>query len=53
MFLPDVHVWLALTFDSHIHHSTANTWFQGLSDQACFSPGSLNKDFCDLPPTQA
>jgi predicted nucleic acid-binding protein len=27
MLLPDVNVWLALTFDSHIHHPAAKKWF--------------------------
>jgi uncharacterized protein len=38
MLLPDVNVWLALTFDSHVHHPAAKTWFDGLSDDVlcCF-----------------
>jgi toxin-antitoxin system PIN domain toxin len=36
MLLPDVNVWLALTFDSHVHHSAAKSWFDGLSnDNTC------------------
>jgi uncharacterized protein len=35
MFLPDVNVWLALTFDSHVHHVQAKHWFDGLSDRRC------------------
>lgn len=36
MHLPDINVWLALTFDSHIHHPAAKTWFDGLpSDAVC------------------
>jgi predicted nucleic acid-binding protein len=34
MFLPDVNVWLALTFDSHIHHPAAKAWFDALSNDA-------------------
>lgn len=34
MLLPDVNVWLALTFDSHVHHLAAKTWFNGLSNNA-------------------
>jgi toxin-antitoxin system PIN domain toxin len=30
MHLPDINVWLALTFDSHIHHPAAKTWFDNL-----------------------
>jgi uncharacterized protein len=36
MLLPDVNVWLALTFDSHVHHPAAKTWFDGLGDEVCF-----------------
>lgn len=37
MHLPDVNVWLALTFDSHVHHPAAKTWFDGLPSSAvCF-----------------
>lgn len=35
MLLPDVNVWLALTFDSHVHHPAAKTWFEALSGEAC------------------
>jgi toxin-antitoxin system PIN domain toxin len=34
MFLPDINVWLALTFDSHVHHVSAKTWFDGLPSGA-------------------
>jgi uncharacterized protein len=34
MYLPDVNVWLALTFDSHIHHPAAKTWFDNLPESA-------------------
>jgi len=36
MLLPDVNVWLAVTFDSHVHHPAAKTWFDGLSTEICF-----------------
>ncbi len=37
MLLPDVNVWLALTFDSHIHHPAAKSWFDGLPiDSVCY-----------------
>jgi toxin-antitoxin system PIN domain toxin len=32
--LPDVNVWLALTFDSHVHHPAAKAWFDHLPDDA-------------------
>jgi toxin-antitoxin system PIN domain toxin len=36
MHLPDVNVWLALTFDSHIHHPPAKAWFDNLAnDTVC------------------
>ncbi len=35
---PDVNVWLALTYEKHIHHSAARYWLEQLDDQArlCF-----------------
>jgi len=37
MHLPDINVWLALTFDAHVHHPAAKTWFDGLpSGTVCF-----------------
>src|SRR5207249_2299983 len=36
MLLPDVNIWLAVTFDSHSHHPAAKTWFDGLSGQVCY-----------------
>ena len=37
MFLPDINVWLSLTFDSRVHHSVAKAWFDALADDAvCF-----------------
>lgn len=36
MLLPDVNVWLALTFDSHVHHPTAKKWFDSLSKEICY-----------------
>lgn len=34
MHLPDVNVWLALTFDSHVHHPIAKAWFDNLPSGA-------------------
>ena len=34
-FLPDVNLWLALTFESHIHHLAAKAWFDDLSVDPC------------------
>jgi toxin-antitoxin system PIN domain toxin len=37
MHLPDVNVWLALTFDAHVHHPAAKAWFDGLpNDGICY-----------------
>lgn len=36
MFLPDVNVWLALTFRAHIHHVAAKAWFDGLGTEVCY-----------------
>src|ERR1035438_2309546 len=37
MHLADINVWLALTFDSHVHHRAAKTWFDGLpTDAVCY-----------------
>ena len=35
MFLPDVNLWLALAFESHVHHAVAKDWFEGLSSEGC------------------
>lgn len=32
--LPDINVWLALAFDSYVHHSAAKAWFDGLPDDS-------------------
>jgi len=34
--LPDVNLWLAMTFDSHAHHPSAKTWFDALTDQRIY-----------------
>lgn len=31
---PDVNVWLALTYERHVHHDAAKRWFQPLDDDA-------------------
>ena len=35
---PDVNVWIALTYQRHIHHRVASSWFEGLDIEArvCF-----------------
>jgi hypothetical protein len=37
IYLPDVNVWIALTSDQHVHHSSANQWIQKLeTDKLAF-----------------
>src|SRR5258707_8508989 len=36
MQLPDINVWLALTFQSHQHHVAAKKWLDSLSDNLTF-----------------
>jgi toxin-antitoxin system PIN domain toxin len=36
LLLPDVNVWFAMTFDSHVHHPSAKTWFDSLTDEPIF-----------------
>ncbi len=31
---PDVNVWLALTYERHVHHGAAKSWFESLDDSA-------------------
>jgi toxin-antitoxin system PIN domain toxin len=35
---PDINVWLALTYDGHVHHPIVNAWHQKLANEArlCF-----------------
>lgn len=35
MYLPDINIWLALTFQSHFHHEPARNWFEGLDCDSC------------------
>jgi uncharacterized protein len=35
MFLPDINLWLALAFESHVHHAAAKGWFEGLASERC------------------
>jgi predicted nucleic acid-binding protein len=37
MLLPDVNVWLALTFDSHVHHPVAKSWLTAYRHSSVFS----------------
>ena len=33
---PDINVWIALTYDGHIHHTTAANWFESLGPDSRF-----------------
>ena len=35
MWLPDVNVWLALTFEAHYHHVAAKEWFETKTPPEC------------------
>jgi toxin-antitoxin system PIN domain toxin len=35
MHLPDINLWLALTFEAHAHHARAAAWFETLSPRSC------------------
>jgi predicted nucleic acid-binding protein len=36
LLLPDVNVWIAMTFDSHPHHPPAKLWFDAVTDDVFF-----------------
>jgi len=36
MHLVDVNVWIALTFEDHVHHESALRWFRMTTEQTCF-----------------
>ena len=38
---PDINVWLALTYEGHVHHRTVATWFATLNP-------AVSLDFCRL-----
>ncbi len=48
MFLPDVNFWLALAIDSHVHHSTAQNWFDGRSSDECLFCRTTQQGFLRL-----
>ena len=35
MYLPDVNLWLALSFEAHLHHSRALRWFERAAPDSC------------------
>lgn len=36
MFLPDINVWLALTFRAHLHHPSAHAWYESTGERCFF-----------------
>lgn len=36
MLLPDINVWLALSFEAHYHHTAASDWFEKQADGSCY-----------------
>jgi toxin-antitoxin system PIN domain toxin len=35
MHLPDINFWLAIAFQSHVHHLSAKAWMQSAARQSC------------------
>ena len=35
MYLPDINLWLALTFEVHAHHKQAKAWFEEATSDSC------------------
>jgi toxin-antitoxin system PIN domain toxin len=35
-YFPDVNTWLALSWEGHVHHAVAATWFEGVSEPSRF-----------------
>jgi toxin-antitoxin system PIN domain toxin len=35
MNLPDVNFWIAISFQSHVHHASAKAWMQQAGKQSC------------------
>lgn len=35
MHLPDINIWLALSFEVHAHHRVAKAWFEGARPGSC------------------
>lgn len=35
MQLPDINIWLALAFESHVHHKAARDWFDRAAADSC------------------
>jgi len=35
MNLPDINFWIAISFQSHVHHTSAKSWMQQAGQQSC------------------
>lgn len=35
-FIPDINVWIALTYNGHVHHEVARAWFDALESGPVF-----------------
>lgn len=46
--IPDVNVWLALTFDSHVHRGVAKTWFDAIEEGLCVFCRTTQQGFLRL-----
>ena len=53
MLLPDVNVWFAMAFDSHVHHPAAKAWFDALvAETACFCRMTQQRNLDQLKRSQ-
>lgn len=48
MLLPDVNVWIALTFSSHMHHASSKVWWDGLTDETILFTRMTQQGFLRL-----
>jgi toxin-antitoxin system PIN domain toxin len=52
MLLPDVNVWVALTFDQHPNHPSAKLWFDGLTTEVCHFCRTTQQGFLRISTNQ-
>jgi uncharacterized protein len=48
MLLPDINVWLALSFEAHYHHTAASAWFDKQDDCSCYFCRTTQSGFLRL-----
>lgn len=53
MHLPDINLWLALTFEAHVHHRCASEWFAQTESKSSFFCRFTQKGFLRLATNQA